>query len=249
MHYNILFNGCSYTNGSELQGKENNFEFRRLNRFSHIISERMDKTYENIAMGGNSNDRIIRSTIDWFKSGNTCDLAIIQFTSISRFEFISHYDAHPVNFAPGANIPLLWETEAKIQNKKDYNDAKSAFESYYKYVYNDNIGLYNFYKNLFILETYFEANKIPYYFIKLSTDRGWLDTHKKEVHWRSNCKHTYSSIPAINGTILEVEDKINFTKDYSKDGYPALNGQHPSVLGHQKIADYIIKKYAYPVQR
>jgi hypothetical protein len=249
VHYNLLFNGCSFTNGSELQGKENNFEFRRLNRFSHVISEKTGKTYDNIAIGGNSNDRIARTTIEWFEAGNSCDLAIIQLTLISRYEFISKYAAHPVNFAPGANIPMMWEVDGKIENKKDYNDAKDAYESYYKYSYNDNIGLYNFYKNLFLLEQFFEKNNIPYYFIKLAGDRGWLDSSDKTVYWRSMCQHTYSSIPAINGTILELDDKLNFTKDYSKEGYPALNGKHPSVLGHQKIADYVIKKYAYPVQR
>jgi hypothetical protein len=249
MHYNLLFNGCSYTNGSELQGKENDFEYLRLHRFSHVISEKMNKTYENIALGGNSNERIVRTTIEWFESGNTCDLAIIQFTLMSRYEFISRHAAHPVNFAPGANIPLMWETEGKIDNKKDYNDAKDAYENYYKYVYNDNLGLYNFYKNLFILEQYLEKNNIPYYFIKLAGDRAWLDSPQKNVYWRNCCKHTYSSIPAINGTILDLEDKSNFTIDYSKDGRPALNGKHPSELGHQKIADYIIKHYAYPVQR
>jgi hypothetical protein len=249
MHYNLLFNGCSYTNGSELQGKENNYEYRRLHRFSHLIGEKMDKTYENIALGGNSNDRIVRTTIEWFEKGNTCDLAIIQFTLISRHEFISRIAAHPVNFAPNIILPLFWEVEGKIENRRDYTNAKNAYEHYYKHVYNDNLGLYNFYKNLFILEHYLEKNNIPYYFIKLAGDRAWLDNPERNVYWRHCCKHTYSSIPAINGTILDLQDNSNFTIDYSKDGYPALNGKHPSELGHQRIADYIIKNYAYPVQR
>ena len=242
MHYNLLFNGCSFTNGSELQGKNSDWEYRRLNRFSHIISEKTNKTYDNISIGGSSNDRIVRSTIEWFEAGNTCDLAIIQLTLISRIEFISNYTAYPVNFAPGANIPLMWEVEGKIENKKDYNDAKEAFESYYAHVYNDNLGLYNFYKNLFVLEQYLEKNNIKYFFIKLAGERGWIDKPQKNIYWRSCCKHTYSSIPAINGTILDIENKDYFTKDYSSEGYPALNGKHPSELGHQKIADYIINK-------
>lgn len=67
MHYNLLFNGCSFTQGSELQGKENNLEYRDQHRFSQVISNKTGLSHKNIAMGGSSNDRIARTTIDWFR--------------------------------------------------------------------------------------------------------------------------------------------------------------------------------------
>jgi hypothetical protein len=237
MHYNILFNGCSFTLGSELEGIEKNYAYRDLNRFSHIISEKTGRSYKNIAHGGISNDRIVRTTIEWFEAGNTCDYAIIQFSVIKRTEYVTKHTADvslfsPVNFSTvvGCKEPLI-----------DYDIIKKSFEEYYKYVYNEHLGMTNFYKNLFILEQYFKTKRIKKFFIKLVLN-GENKIDHKQFPWKSLCEQKYEEIPTINEDILLLNDsKENYCKDYSKEGFPALNGYHPSELGHQKIADYIIK--------
>jgi len=240
MHYNLLFNGCSFTKGSELQGKTKDFEYRRINRFSHIISEKTNKTYANIAEGGSSNDCIVRSTIEWFEAGNTCDLAIIQLTHISRIEFISRYAARPVNFSPKR---IVLSPQEMAENKKDAIDIRESNIIYYRHVYNDNLGFYNFYKNLFILEQYLEKNNIKYFFLKLTGNGKSIYPEQEEnLCWGSCCKHTYLSIPSINTTILDMNNKNYCTKDYSSEGYSMLNGKHPNELGHQKIAEYLIQE-------
>lgn len=249
MHYNLLFNGCSYTQGSELQGKNDDFEYRDKHRYSQIISEKTGKTYANISMGGSSNDRITRETIEWFERGNTCDIAVIQFTTLIRAEYISKYARHPVNFTSSHGVVTQWGTN----NKKDHQDTREAYNAYYKIFYNDNIGLYNFYKNLYILEQYFEKNNINHLFFKLDINR--ISTFKLDIedckvrdndgnvvdfYWQVGCKNRYSYITSIRGQIIDIHDKSNFTKDYSNEGYRFLNGTHPSELGHQRIADYVM---------
>jgi len=253
MHYNLLFNGCSFTAGAELEGKNKDFEYRDKHRYSQVISERTGKTYDNISRSGNSNDRITRETIDWFERDNTCDLAIIQFTCITRIEFISKHEQHPTNFCPGGI--KKWDLKWHTKNNEEHKNAQEAHEFYYKHFYNDNIGLYNFYKNLFIIEQYFEKNNIDYIFLKFRRSRFnvfKLDQEKLKMHdgkfnsldfyWQLGCKNRYSTITPIVGKILDPNDKSNFATNYSDEGYPFLTGLHPSELGHQKIADYILKQ-------
>jgi hypothetical protein len=49
MHYNLLFNGCSFTYGWELGGINNDEEHQRTHRFSHLVAEHYGKTYNNIS--------------------------------------------------------------------------------------------------------------------------------------------------------------------------------------------------------
>ena len=247
MHYNLLFNGCSYTQGSELQGINDDFEYRDQHRYSHVISERLGKTYDNISMGGNSNDRITRETLDWFNAGNTCDLAIIQWSHINRLEYISPYAKHPVIFNP-IFVITKWKGI-----KKDHEETKLAHDHYYKYCYNPMLGVYNFYKNLYILEQFFEKNNINYFMIKLSPSffmgnqisKSLLNDDPNDLtnfYWKTLCKHDFFNIPSIRDTMIDIQDKKNFTPDYRHLGYQFLTGGHPSELGHQRIADFIISK-------
>jgi len=75
----IFFNGCSFTWGDEL---ENNLE----ERFSTLVANHYQAEHVNISDCGQSNDAIARTTMEWFADGNTTDLAVIQWTIISRFE-------------------------------------------------------------------------------------------------------------------------------------------------------------------
>jgi hypothetical protein len=129
-----------------------------------------------------------------------------------------------------------------VKKPIDFDDLKKSYTEYYTQIYNLNIGLNNFYKDLFLLEQYFEKKNIPYYFIKLSHINHILN--HKDVPWTSLCKTNYLDIPTINGDILTMKyEGDDYTPDYSEDDpkYKFLNGIHPSELGHQKIADYIIK--------
>jgi hypothetical protein len=235
MHYNLLFNGCSFTYGAELEGKDKDTEYQRTHRFSHLVANSFDMTYDNLSMPGNCNDRITRETIEWFEKGNTCDLAIIQFTKISRVEYVTDRGNRVINFP----FHEGFHSKNKYKNTINYDDIMTAHQSYYRDVYNNNLGSYNFYKNLFILEQYFEKKSIRYSLMILG-DTDIFNTDCLNYYWEAFCKTDYESITAIRGGILDLDNRDNFTKDYRKDGYHYLTGMHPSEIGHQRIADYLI---------
>jgi hypothetical protein len=228
MHYNFLFNGCSFTYGAELEGINNDLDHQRTHRFSHLVGEHYNKTYDNISKSGSSNDRIVRTTLEWFENGNTCDLAIIQFTLVSRLEYMHPLQNRELDISP-----------AMIKNCLDDNFIKQSMKSYYKDVYNVTHGFYNFYRNLFILEQYFEKNNIKHYFMKLRNIK--IASDDQLVLWKSICRNKYTDIVSISGDILSRNNTEDYCPCIKNDVNVHLLGTHPNEMGHKKIANHIIK--------
>jgi hypothetical protein len=203
---NILFNGCSYTWGDELEDREQE-------RFSTLVSNHYQSDHTNISNCGRSNDAIARTTMEWFAAGNTCDLAIIQWTVISR---IDGYDTDKKYYCVTTQTQYKWQ-------------------EYYKKYYHDQLGVDTLFKNYYLLEQFFIQRNIPYFFllhdcwddIVINTDTIWKKFIKeKNLHFiRGNCHH--------ENTILESPSKSDIHFDKYKKG-------HPNSLGHQRLANYII---------
>lgn len=201
----ILFNGCSYTYGDELENREQD-------RYSTLVSNKLGATHTNIAKNGSSNDAIARTTMDWFAEGKKCDIAIIQWTIITRIE--------------GYNEELQDYDIVTVQTPKTW---KRFYSSYYHH----QLGVDTLFKNYYLLEQYFIKNNIKYFFlfhdrwddIVPNTQSVWkkLITKKDLNFMRGNDHHD---------TILKSQtlDDIHFRP----------NKGHPNPLGHQVIADHII---------
>jgi hypothetical protein len=133
----IFYNGCSCTWGDELQNREQE-------RYSTLVSNHYNAPHVNISECGISNDAIARTTMEWFANGNTCDLAIIQWTVISR---IDGYDRAKEKY-----ICVTTQTQTK-------------WAEYYRKYYHDQLGFDALFKNYYLLEQFFIQKNIPYFFI------------------------------------------------------------------------------------
>lgn len=199
----ILFNGCSYTWGDEL-------DHRERDRFSTLVSNHYNASHSNISDCGVSNDAIARTTMEWFAEGNKCDLAIIQWTVISRIEGYNQKEHQYEHIT--TQTPKMWKR-------------------FYSYYYHHQLGVDTLFKNYYLLEQYFIKNNIKYFFlfhdcwenIIFDTDSVWkeLIVRKDFYCMRGNLHH--------NNTVLSIE-KNHFTE----------GNAHPNELGHQVIANYII---------
>lgn len=221
MHYNLLFNGCSFTYGAELEGVSNDIEHQRTHRFSHLVAEHFGMTYDNISNSGKSNDWITEKTIEWFESGNTCDIAIIQLTIKSR---VMWYDG---------------EKEYHLGIMKDDNKKSNlAWNLYYKTFYSDILGNINVCKNLYILEQCFEKHHIKPFFLEIVRRvDGSIEFNNS---WGKLCK-TKQLINVHDIIGYREKEKENYCIDYKdRKKYRWLTGAHPNELGHQKIANHII---------
>jgi hypothetical protein len=190
-------------------------------------------SYDNISSPANSNDAIVRETIEWFESGNTCDFAIIQFTYLERLEYVCNFYNKPLKIYTGLTQEYYWKDK---YIKKIYEFSKQMIMSYYKEVYNHSDAMCRFYKNLFLLEQYFEKNNIKYYLMKINTTK--LNFDKEAKLWKNICKHKYNELtPICNGILNEPFNNADYCEKKENLFY---SGEHPSEIGHQKIANHVI---------
>jgi len=243
MHYNFLFNGCSFTFGAELEGPNNDLEHQKSHRFSHLVGEHYNKTYNNLSKSGKSNDWIVEKTINWFEEGNTCDIAVIQLTSIKRITVYDHKN-EPIDIIQ----PILKNFNRANDILYDkFVNLRLLTNNYFKYVYSDYFGQQNFYKNLFFINEYLKHKKINVIYLGLLHKSEYENTINSG--WKMYCNNI--NVKCVSGDLLptysEDKNKKYFCKDFSKqnttDNFVAwLNGRHPNEYGHQTIAEYIIEE-------
>lgn len=202
----ILFDGCSWTWGDELENREKD-------RFSTLVSDHIGKNHVNISERGKSNDGILRTTIEYCEN-NTVDLAIIQFTKISRREILDSKGERYIRLNVG--------------NRDD------ASVLYYENLSTNADDIANFYKNKFLLEYFFKVKDIPYYFVCLNRKKDLLyKTNPSSWQKMSDSKPVTSLFSVFGG------NKYDGTPYFD---YPhAERGGHPNIKGHQKIAEHILQ--------
>jgi len=141
----MLFDGCSWTMGCELEGPNNDHDKRKRERWSTLVSDHFKTDHVNLGEGGKSNDGILRTTIAYCEN-HKVDFAVIQFTKANRREIL----------------------------RKDYyrrlnaSKRESDIVAYYKHLNTLEDDIANYYKNKFLLEQYFKSKQIPYYFVQLN---------------------------------------------------------------------------------
>jgi hypothetical protein len=225
IHSNLLFSGCSVTWGGELEGINTDVEYRETHRFSHLISNQLGMSYDNISRPGISNDCIAERTIEWCNN-NTCDIVIIQLTQMSRT--LRYNENH--EYQPVCPHTIYKNSEARL-----------ATSLYYKTFYNDFLGYQNYYKNIFLLKNYFLHKNIKYIFTSINNINN--------VTFPNGWKELCGDVKVLN--FIDFLGENNFFNNFYNKNYcinysithknKLLNGTHPSELGHQKIAEEIIK--------
>ena len=172
----ILFDGCSYTYGDELENPEKDAYPHLVARMG-LMSEDIARDYVNLGQCGKSNDGILRTTLE-FCEKNEVDIAVIQFTTFSRREL------------------------KRIRTNKYFhitaeNRDEGSLE-YYKHLQNVDDDVANFHKNKFILENYFKNNNIRYYFLNLQ-NMNKLGFHNHSSWYDIGCKEPIINVRQILG--------------------------------------------------
>ena len=159
-HYDLLFCGDSWTFGGELdQLNPELYDYRREHRFSHVVSQKLNKTYYNISLGGVSNDWIVQHTVDWFQRGNSCDVAVIQFTLNSRISYF---------------YQNIYHTKQLFQIEKFLP----------KFLTNDFNAHQSYRKNLFFLDVYLKSINVKPIYLTIQEKQKF----DRNVFWERYCK-------------------------------------------------------------
>ena len=224
----VLYTGCSWTWGSELEGVESNHEYRCANRFSG--------SHTNIAQNGISNEGIVRSTIKYIENNleecgyhspkwidnNKVDFVVVQFTIMDRY---SVYNNEWINLQ-------AYMTDPKMKNHL----ARMFLKNFHNSVYAHN----EFWRNVCLLENYLENRNIPYYFMRVDMDQHVRPEQTNEYREASKNKNMFKLCDDLLGHVQKngKEPNPNYCSDLSHLN-PYFGGGHPSARGHKLIADHL----------
>jgi len=165
----ILTNGDSWTGGIYL-GSKNKLWPGQLAQHcgSHVV---------NLAIGGASNQRIFRTTLEFLydtKTMPTC--IIIGWTSLLRYE-ITHNSGNYIRLTP-IGVPQL-DDDTHIKN---YNHVH---ELYYSQQFNQELNYTTFVNNLYILSEYcrYKNIKLLNFFSFEGCNETALEHNLKDTRW------------------------------------------------------------------
>ena len=216
----ILFDGCSWTWGAELEDKE-------TYRFSQLLSEMTNRDHVNLGQPSKSNNGILRTTLEYCER-NPVDIAVIQFTGTSRTEIRMPKQDKYKSLSIG-----------KVLKNSNGDDLSKI---YYENIHNENEEISNFHKNKFLLEYYFKSKNIPYYFVNINRNPDKLKGIEKDVV-RSSWYYMMDKEPTQSLVeLLGVRNKKYYCQGRQKDSDKRSRG-HPNILGHKVIAEYIYENF------
>tara|TARA_R100001463_G_scaffold74759_1_gene128748 strand:+ start:72 stop:779 length:708 start_codon:yes stop_codon:yes gene_type:complete len=224
---NILYTGCSWTWGSELEGVPANHKYRLDNRFSG--------SHTNIAQNGLSNEGIVRNTIKYIEN-NAVDFAVVQFTIMDRYSIFNLKHSSDT-FPNGKWIHLqAYMTDPKMKNSLEHLPARIFLKNFHNSVYAHN----EFWRNVCLLENYLDNKGIPYYFMRVDMDQHVEPEQTNEYREASKNKNMFKLCDDLLGGVRKDGRKPN--PNYCPNLLhlnPFYGGGHPSAKGHKMIADHL----------
>ena len=130
----LCFNCCSHTKGGAWLSNKNQ------ERYSRLVADHYEVPDKNIALCGDSNDGIVRRSIQYLEE-NTVDIFIIQFTHSNRCEWV--------------------DNKGQLHRWLPF-DKDVRTEQYFKNVSTTLHGLQNAYKNMHLFDLYCKSRKQQY---------------------------------------------------------------------------------------
>ncbi len=257
MEKTLFTNGCSWTWGGALEEYWITEDKRLKLVWPHHLGELMgmDKVV-NLSLACGSNQRILRTTLDWLLSKSPEELkntiAVIQWTELSRYEYYVMKDDNPIENIGHRwilnkidSVSTSWDVSEHyhlsrdvflMDNPKDKIQKVELDKDYFTYNI-DRLKRYTNIESVYTLTTYcqtlsslFEMFGVKYYFwefIKGSNLFIDMPEHLRKLH------ENYNWITVNNYESLYQSPTVS---EKNK------NDRHPSLLGHKQIAEIIYKQ-------
>ena len=228
----IYFDGCSWTEGAELENPEEE-------RFSRLLCQEFDAEEKNISCSGASNDRLVRNLLV-NKKIEEYDLAVIQMTFPARTEYYSG-TTHKKGILQSGWICV---------NPK-YNFSYFLHKRKYRKIKNVDAGPADKQSEIWKdIEDYFHFHKDFWkqYYMTVTTEK-FFNT-KENIHQQTIRNHCQvKGVPLILSTInawtpLKFDLHLNTNHPNvfkNKEKLPTHRMGHPTKEGHRMIANQIIE--------
>ena len=256
----LLVNGCSYSWGGglyslhynkdsdpdkigllyvDIKHPTNNERLRKV--YSHHLGKllKADTVY-NISMGATSNERIVRTTLDFYtkkilnNESVTDHFAVIQWSSVDRIEVYDDILKGMVHMLPSGVIfesDDLSKTFTAEEHKVLVDDILSKKQNlYYKNFMSPKQVVNKTFQQILILGHFFEKHNIPYLFCSMNPDTimEYFKDEKDKMKYINRFKWLNSTLTKSTITI--------YTGDPGNTELLCNTG-HPNEKGHLEIAN------------
>lgn len=236
----ILANGCSFTEGYNLANPQL--------AWPHRLGKILNQEVVNLAIGGSSNDRIYRTTVE-FCNTQTPKYVVVGWTVLSRNE-LSHHSGTYLRMA--SNCKLADDCELP-------DDLTGIHQFWIKNLLNEYINFKNLLHYILHLQDYFKTKQISYkFFTALPKNYIYEFLHDSDCAFnlaqQSFCWKKYNKDYELESKETHVKyhdlqrliNKIDLNnwimhntnmKDYLTDNNYALDDtHHPTTVGHDQWA-------------
>lgn len=228
----LFVNGCSFTAGN---GEVHTADGNLAPPLDYVWANQIPavESITNLAIRGGSNDRILRTTMEYFNCRNAIDyVAVIQWTSPLRFErYAPTYNAFAGFCNTGEHYSLHLDNGVYLEKSKIHTKLTHTATQLLKYGKSINDYNIDYYKKIIIMQQYLESKNIPYIFTSMSSS-SHVNTEQ-------------------NNTPYELQLKNMINKDtwteyplnrYQQDNFVSEQDTHPNEIGHKLIADSVYEE-------
>ena len=229
----LFTNGCSWTYGGALKLDSAEKMQERLSvTWPAQLANKLNASYTNIAAGGGSNQRIVRTTIDWlYQNKHIKDItAIIQWSDPVRFEYyepINESDLFELDPDRWAFISPSW-----VKQQTFHQETVEKIKDFRLYTFSHQEAAYSILHNCLTLAKIFDMFNVKYYFWSPLYSLQACNTDIRE------------RILDVGPWLDQNADKLFNAWEYKRVGKTSWTeyDAHPSREGHAQIADIILKE-------
>jgi hypothetical protein len=238
----LIANGCSFTFGHK--DSENSMapdwvwpsRFNGTKGFTDVT---------NLAVEGGSNDRVVRTTIEYFEKNKGIDLnnvvLVVQHPTPNRGEWFNIANKLWIGYVTTME-DVLYDISITDYTKNDLdkiqNDTKTerkVFEQYKSFVESDITEVIKYFKNIILLQTYCKQKGIKLLQVGLSArclPRFYFKESRQSVSNNIFCKELYKMIDESIICDRFLTEIVKGNEESPDDG-------HPNEVGHDIIFRYI----------
>jgi hypothetical protein len=243
----ILFAGCSFTANCGFTD-----ENRLMYHWPELFSKHFDVYYQNVAVGGCSNNEIFKRTIE-STADQLFDLVIVMWSSTDR-KWVYYSDNNIDDFT-NVTGGMLCGFNSHLAESNTYSKL------HYTYFNNQYINLKHWLIDSLALAKYFEAIQQPYIFLKgfsnlindvdcitYRRDLGFANisnTVKKFIDFDNRPDYYINEKIKILQNLISQNKKLNWF-DFLSNGFSELtvdvsdDNMHPGIRSNQIFATRLI---------
>ena len=228
----LLANGCSHTAGAEIEYLLQGKCYEKA--YPKYIAELLGWNYENIADSGASQERIIRTTIDWIgrnykKYKNTEIFVVIMWSGPSRIEFYDDTLSRYTQIVPNNDIVY----------KQQFTNTQYVYYKSYVAIQNRPAQMIKWYNNIILMQSYLANLKINYLFLNATETLPISNTSNSKQFLHLAAQINYKKYPWAH---MQENSYFNVLKNRGfKPPSHAPVGGHMEADGHKYYGEYLAK--------